>query len=244
MCKYKITIYGNVRRRPAALAFQMLDLKDLQQKYFSTDQFYVVFSVLTASKLKQPIYCCLVALGVLSGTVLIVIQTLRSFLSKNTKPSNEKKPTDKTFDNKNFVVQFPLAAIQALCVVFTPLSGGWPSHLASHFQCCRVYTRSSQPLIKLDLSELLSHLTSSDHDGIELRDPKDLPDLFQEKLIVYGWSINLRINSSFWVLAGRWIALEQFRVSHVCPNSFICKQLALSLLLHVKRICVSHSSFI
>ena len=212
---------------------RMLELKDLLQKC-STNGCKALFSIFTTSEQAQPISFLVL---VPSGIILVAILTLRT---KKAKTPNEKKTSDKTLtkmnNTKNFVVQFPLATIHALCIVFTPLSGGWPSHLASHFQHSRVYTRSvSQPLIELDLSELLSHLTSpSDNGGIELRDPNDLSDLFEGKLSVYGWSINLRINSSFWVLAGRWIASEQLYVSHVCQ--FLCYA---HNFLSVKSRCVS-----
>jgi len=217
----------------------MLDLKDLLQKC-STNGCKAPFTIFTTSNQEQPI-SFLVLMS--SGIILVAILILRSFPAK-TPNENLKKISDntltKTNDTKNFVVQFPLATIHALCIVFTPLSGGWPSHLASYFQHSRVYTTSvSQPLIELDLFELLSHLTSpSDNGGIELRDPNDLSDLFQGKLSVYGWSINLRINFLFWVLAGRWIALEQFHVSHVCR--FLCYAQSF---LNVKSRCVSRVFF-
>ena len=100
-------------------------------------------------------------------------------------------------------------AVRALSVIFTPSSGGWPSHLVTYFR--RTRTRTSQS-IQLDLSELLENIFSG---KIELTDHGDLCNLLRGPLCIYNFSITLSVTRHWWFTVAKWIVLQQFHMSPV-----------------------------
>ncbi|KAJ7766879.1 hypothetical protein B0H16DRAFT_1412808 [Mycena metata] len=92
----------------------------------------------------------------------------------------------------------PSDAVEALLTVLSPTYAAWPkdyAHLVAHNTSPRSRT----------LSISMDSLISKVYDGtLEVRNYADLPDLFSEHLVVYGWRISLALETSWNLEVLRW----------------------------------------
>ncbi|KAJ6502131.1 hypothetical protein C8R45DRAFT_1190452 [Mycena sanguinolenta] len=81
--------------------------------------------------------------------------------------------------------------IQALFTVLAPTSVAWPKEYA------RLVTHSSSSRSKT-ISVSMTSIISKVCDGsVEIRNYGDLPDLFSETLLVYGWRVSLALDAAW-----------------------------------------------
>lgn len=118
--------------------------------------------------------------------VLLVVAVIFSFSKLANRPS---KPSD---------------SLQALSTVIAPTSVAWPreyARLVDHFTSPRSRT----------LAISMTSLIASVCDGtVEFRNHADLPELFSEKLVVYGWRVTLVLDTLWNLEVLRWVVGSHF----------------------------------
>ncbi|KAJ7047171.1 hypothetical protein C8F04DRAFT_1062903 [Mycena alexandri] len=107
----------------------------------------------------------------------------------------------------------PSDALEALLTVLAPTSAAWPkdyAHLVAHNASPRTRT----------LSISMDSLIAKVYDGtLEVRNYADLPDLFSENLVVYGWRVSLVLETSWNLEVLRWSIGSHFSWRQVFPST-------------------------
>ncbi|KAJ7723957.1 hypothetical protein DFH07DRAFT_931954 [Mycena maculata] len=105
----------------------------------------------------------------------------------------------------------PSESLLALFSVIAPTSVAWP----------REYTRlvdySASPRSKTVAVSMESFIDGLCGGIIEVRNCTDLPDLFSDKLVVYGWRITLALDSSWNLTVLRWVVGSHFAWTRTQP---------------------------
>lgn len=100
-------------------------------------------------------------------------------------------------------------ALQALTMIITPTSSAWyDTHPIKHSVSMRSKT------IKIQLYDLMRNVCAG---IVELRDVNDLPDLFRERLRVYGWLVYLEVDPCWWATVSYWLLVSQVNVRGNVP---------------------------
>ncbi|KAJ7709482.1 hypothetical protein B0H17DRAFT_1324416 [Mycena rosella] len=98
----------------------------------------------------------------------------------------------------------PSESLQALFTVIAPSSVAWPREYASlvkHLASSRART------VAISITSLIDNVCEG---NVEVRDYADLPDLFSEKLVVYGWRLSLALDTAWNVEVLRWVIGNHF----------------------------------
>ncbi|KAF8205781.1 hypothetical protein K438DRAFT_1670024 [Mycena galopus ATCC 62051] len=98
----------------------------------------------------------------------------------------------------------PSDSIQALFTVIAPTSVAWPREYA---RLVTYSTSSRSKTISISMASLIGRVCDG---AIEIRNYGDLPDLFSENLLVYGWHICLALDAAWNFEVLRWVVGNHF----------------------------------
>lgn len=103
----------------------------------------------------------------------------------------------------------PSESLQALFTVILPTSVAWPRDYA---RLVDYFTSARSKTIAISMTSLIGAVCDG---NIEVRSYTDLPELFSEKLVVYGWRVILALDSSWNLAVLRWVIGSYFSWTQV-----------------------------